>query len=66
MTISTPCQLCGMCEYGYGCEDDKIKKPLCFYSLMRLEDELVDLDLSDDQIDAVTDVVRSWLNNSAT
>lgn len=68
MTVKTPCYLCGMCEYGYGCEDTPVSKlePLCFYRLMDLEDKLVDLQqesvfISDEQIDAVTDVVQEWL-----
>jgi hypothetical protein len=65
--VRTPCRVCGMCEYGYGCEDqdDKDRKPLCFYRLMDLEDALVDLGLPDAQVDAVTAAVQAWLKASA-
>ena len=62
--VHTPCQLCGMCEYGYGCEGDTLRKPLCFYRLKELEDALLDLNLPDGQIDAITDVVQTWLKGS--
>ena len=39
---STPCKVCGMCEYGYGCEGTQPEKrdPQCFYRLTDEEDAL--------------------------
>lgn len=66
MAVATPCQVCGRCEYGEGCEDIPVadREPLCFYRLHDLEDRLIELPvlLTDDQVDAVIGVVRQWLS----
>lgn len=67
MSIRTPCYICGMCEYGYGCESSPTneRKPLCFYRLMDLDDAMVEIQdvwsITDAAIDAVIDVVQKWL-----